>query len=281
MDRHNVKVSIQPWDSDKDPNGYWEWMRSISSLVRSCDGGHELQNFTDEKLGLPVVKSHVVPTCIANDPDFDSDDEGDSQRQSVKFRSPGLEAAKSMKESAKAEDSSDVSPVSIRTPGSRHGSSREESYFEASTSYKNLSRQALVLDSHMFSIMSMNLKGSKHALLRHVKRSSYVQACIVLSKHFDIVRNNRKSEALEQMETLALKGSVQQWAIDVVKAYQELIESGVTVQDFKEITKRAGWATGVARMTWGRQRSTSDELCTFVHSRFKCIVRTDVVNKQI
>ena len=92
MDRHNVKVSIQPWDSDKDPNGYWEWMRSISSLVRSCDGGNELQNFTDEKLGLPVVKSHVVPTCIANDPDFDSDDDGDIQRSSAsKFRSPGIE----------------------------------------------------------------------------------------------------------------------------------------------------------------------------------------------
>ena len=114
MDRHNVKVSIQPWDSDKDPNGYWEWMRSISSLVRSCDGGNELQDFTDEKLGLPVVKSHVVPTCIANDPDFDSDDDGDTQRSSEsKFRSPSIEATNG---SAKAEDPESSLSKPIRAP---------------------------------------------------------------------------------------------------------------------------------------------------------------------
>jgi len=80
-------------------------------------------------------------------------------------------------------------------------------------------------------MMVMNIKGAKAELIQHVTFPSYVQASIILQKHDDINRTSRKNDSLDAMEALSFK-DVQQWAIDSVVAFQELRDSGVTIEDF-------------------------------------------------
>ena len=112
------------------------------------------------------------------------------------------------------------------------GGNRNEAYYKATLTYGQLSAEAKALDNHMYTVMQMNVKGSKAALLAHVTFSSYVQAMIVLHKHIDISSNSRKTEALESIDNLKLNGTVQQWALDSVSKFQELRDSKVTIEDY-------------------------------------------------
>ena len=74
----------------------------------------------------------------------------------------------------------------------------------------------------MYNVLQMNLKGSQAHLLKCVAFPSYVQAVVVLYKHMDISRNDRKTKAFANMDKLQLKQDVKTWQIDAIKSIEEL-----------------------------------------------------------
>ena len=75
-----LKVSIPVWESDKDPAGYQKWAETMSGLVRSCEGGPELENYKEEKIGVTQTKQRSIPSFLKNDPDFQASSENVSAR---------------------------------------------------------------------------------------------------------------------------------------------------------------------------------------------------------
>ena len=229
-----VKVSVPVWDSDKDPGGYRKWATVVAGMVRSCKGGLELESFKEQKMGVPQSAAKIVPSFLSNDPDFSETHDEPKARKSTGFvniGTPGevrIDIDKDLESGNSEEHGEERTPRRVITPGS----SKDESYFQAATSYARLSTDAKTLDCHIYSVMVMNVKGAKAQLLSHVISSSYVQASIILSKHDEISRNSRKSEALENMVTLKLNDSVQTWAMEAVMFFQELKDSKVTIEDW-------------------------------------------------
>ena len=231
-----LKVTPPSWNSDKEPNGYSKWSKALSGFVRTCAGGSELEDYREEKLGIVSRASNYVPSCISSDPDFAVAAGEDTVDGATRSHAPPPRPMLSPGGIGPSRSDQDNTPRpnhSLNTPRSstRHGSSREDSYYTATRSYQDLSQQAKTLDQHMYSIMLQNVTGSKAVLLHHVSFSSYVQASIVFSKHEDISRNTRKTEAIENMESLKFV-SVNQWSIDSVNCFQELRDSKVTIEDY-------------------------------------------------
>ena len=245
-----VKVTAPTWNSDEDAsaNAFRRFSETIGGLVRSCKGGVELQNFMEEKLGKVAVRTKCLPSFISNDPDFGVNDDDDGTEtetgdghtrkrgEAPVFESPGG-GPKINTPGDIGPPKDDVPTHPLNTPRSSTrvitpGGNRNEAYYKATLTYGQLSAEAKALDNHMYTVMQMNVKGSKAALLAHVTFSSYVQAMIVLHKHIDISSNSRKTEALESIDNLKLNGTVQQWALDSVSRFQELRDSKVTIEDY-------------------------------------------------
>ena len=65
------KLTAVTWESDKNPNGFLEWIESISSVVRTTPFGAQLEQFIDELTGRNEYRTVTVPSCILDNPDFD------------------------------------------------------------------------------------------------------------------------------------------------------------------------------------------------------------------
>ena len=176
-----VKVSVPVWDSDKDPGGYRKWATVVAGMVRSCKGGLELESFKEQKMGVPQSAAKIVPSFLSNDPDFSETHDEPKARKSTGFvniGTPGevrIDIDKDLESGNSEEHGEERTPMRVITPGS----SKDESYFQAATSYARLSTDAKTLDCHIYSVMVMNVKGAKAQLLSHVISSSYVQASII------------------------------------------------------------------------------------------------------
>ena len=70
MATDRIKLNMQSWDSDKDPNIFGEWAGNVSSLVKSTSDGIELERFLDRKLNRDATSTKMVPTWLAGDSDF-------------------------------------------------------------------------------------------------------------------------------------------------------------------------------------------------------------------
>lgn len=233
-----LKVSIPVWESDKDPAGYQKWAETMSGLVRSCEGGPELENYKEEKIGVTQTKQRSIPSFLKNDPDFQASSENVSarpqtQREVVFPQSPGDIGPQGNRPIETPAATHPLSTPRSSTRISSPGASKSESFYQASKVYGDLSDKAKALDGHIFSLMMMYVKGGQLNLLNFVTFPSYVQASILLTKHMAISSNSRKRESLKNMEALDLKnGDIKQWAIDSVERFNEMLDSGVTIQDF-------------------------------------------------
>ena len=162
-----VKVSVPVWDSDKDPGGYRKWATVVAGMVRSCKGGLELESFKEQKMGVPQSAAKIVPSFLSNDPDFNETHDEPKARKSPGFDlgTPGEVRIDIDKKIESQPDNSEGhgeerTPKRVITPGS----SKDESYFQAATSYARLSTDAKTLDCHICSVMVMNVKGAKYGL---------------------------------------------------------------------------------------------------------------------
>ena len=79
-----IKVDIAPWDSAKNPHGFFEWIGHFSSVVKSTEPGMELEDFIDVKVGRTSYDVNFAPSWVAEDPDFNFqlDEESDLKTDS-------------------------------------------------------------------------------------------------------------------------------------------------------------------------------------------------------
>ena len=218
------RLSAVTWDSDADPEGFTKWMGTISNLVRSTAHGEALENFIDDKVGRNVFKPSTIPSFITSDADFDLVDADKKARDEV--HAPMGDDGGHDDEDDYDDAKSHASRSSSRTFGGDFSLKR------AKIPYRDMSTESKELDRLMYNVLSMNLKGCQSHLLKSVSFPSYVQAVILLYRHMDISRNDRKTKAFANMDKLVLKQDVGQWKIEVIKGIEELFESKCTIMDF-------------------------------------------------
>ena len=63
----------QHWDSDSNPYGFNDWIKEMSSLVRTLKKGDILENFLDEKLKRVAKHSSLMSKVLLDDEDFHND----------------------------------------------------------------------------------------------------------------------------------------------------------------------------------------------------------------
>ena len=63
----------QHWDSDSNPYGFNDWIKEMSSLVRTLKKGDILENFLDEKLKRVAKHSSLMSKVLLDDADFHND----------------------------------------------------------------------------------------------------------------------------------------------------------------------------------------------------------------
>ena len=97
------------------------------------------------------------------------------------------------------------------------------------TKYADFKAEEKALDSMLYNVLVMNVKGAKNEMLRHVAFPSYVQGMCVLYKHVDICAVGRKTFAFEKMDQLQFKGDIQSYQIDAINAIQELFDSKASI----------------------------------------------------
>ena len=144
---------------------------------------------------------------------------------------------------AAAEEASENASVSTGPPLTSPTSSSATTGFAATGnmgsqslhhagSYWDLSPEARDLDSLLYNVLRMCVKGSKRVLLECVQFPSYIQAVIVLMRHHDISRNDRITQAFDAIDQLSFNGDVSIWQAQVVHATRELFESGASVMHY-------------------------------------------------
>ena len=63
--------------------------------------------------------------------------------------------------------------------------------------YAQLSPESRALDKMLYSTLKQIVRGSKQSLLQAVEYPSYIQGIIVLHKHCELSRINRKAQAFK------------------------------------------------------------------------------------
>ena len=153
------KLTALTWDSDKDPNGFVEFMNTLSSLVRATEHGPPLEDFLDHKLDRCRMMRVIIPSFIVEDEDFRVDPEP-SPRRHAEVASDG------------EEDAQDFGTAETK---SRSGTASAFVLKSAPTPLRAMTAQTRALDQMLYNVLKMNVKGSKAALLQCVQAPSYVQ----------------------------------------------------------------------------------------------------------
>lgn len=235
------KINAVVWDSDKEPSKFTTWLDTMSSIVRSMEHGPALESFLDHKLERRRHQCATIPSFLASDPDFDMDDDTDAERG----------ANTHARQCDEDEEPHDSDP-------SGSGSVSAFQMHSAGTPYKGLSKESRTLDSMLYNVLRVNVKGSKNALLSCVKFPSYVQAICVLYKHMDISRNDRKLRALEAADRLTYKGDVQVYMVDAVRIIRELKDSKCSMTDYM--------LTRIIKSFEGKSKTTQYKIAEFINS---------------
>ena len=128
----------QHWDSYSNPYGFNDWIKEMSSLVRTLKKGDILENFLDEKLKRVAKHSSLMSKVLLDDEDFHNDaitaiiGEAERSSTSILVTTQTLGAARAEHkykdfdpESSCNASHGTVSVVSARGMD-RHGSSRNE-----------------------------------------------------------------------------------------------------------------------------------------------------------
>ena len=235
-----LKVTLLSWDGDKDQPTFADWLDGYSDLIRSLqDGGDELELWLDAKLGRRINVRSGQPSFLLQDDDFkEAFAQFQGLQEAAQVNAGNATEATSTGETGvdpgDDDSTSQGGPASAVTGGS--GASEQGSFLsslpKASKPYHELSPEARNLDKRLFSILKTNIKGSKQALLKSVLFPSYVQGIIILSKHMDICRQDRKTRAFEAVERLQFTGDVQKFQVEAATTIRELFSAKCTIMDF-------------------------------------------------
>ena len=160
----------------------------------------------------------AIPSCLTDGPDFYDADPNEAQKVD--------------EEDDEEEEDNTQNHGAYTISGGTAESAFGLQLNRAAFPFKDLSKETKDLEGLLYNILLMNVKGSKNSLLFCVKNPSYVQAIIVLSKHVNISRNERKTKVLDALDQLKFTGNVQTYQIKTMELVHELFDSGVSMMDY-------------------------------------------------
>ena len=229
------------WDSKTTPLGLWIFLGAIGAVVRTSTHwkGHLLEEFLDAKLKRAKVKKSSVPSYILEDPDFARPSGYGSdppvvgmgaaattaEADSEEADSSGVSEGRTVSEGADPSLSGEVdrsraegftpaeqaakfaAPARSVTFGAKSGASGGHfSLAPASTRYWDLPEKTLEFDGLMYNVLKLNVTGPAAALLEHTEYPSYVQAIIILTKHYNLSRLQRVQGAFDTIDKINYSG---------------------------------------------------------------------------
>ena len=103
---------------------------------------------------------------------------------------------------------------------------------QAGSNYMDIPKASRVLDGMLYSVLLMNMKGTKSALLSYVKFPSYVLPRIVLHKHMDISRNERKTKAIAVVDMLSYNGDPHAFQVHAITSFRDNFDADTKPIDF-------------------------------------------------
>ena len=195
-------------------------MNTISSLVRATEGGTPLEDFLDFKLDRKRSVACTTPSFIADDDDFYV------PATVISPRSPQMVVEMDEEPNTTADTTSNT-PIGAATVSSAFKMPQAPQHLKM----RDMPRETLVLDSLLFNVLRMNVKGHKAALL-DLAGPSYVQAICVLHKHIAISRNDRKTRAFAMMNQLQYKGDVSTYQVEAMNCVKEVYDAKCTIMDY-------------------------------------------------
>ena len=211
------KLTQNTWDSDKDPNKFWEFMYLMAATVRAIAYGEWLENYLDVKLDRGTSHQVTTPSFITDDPDFAPVD-----------RQPASAVT------APEDDAASVNNAPSRSMGRSQASAGTmgSQQLTSAGSYFDLPEEARNLDALLYSVLKVCIRGSKRVLLDCVSFPSYVQAMCILARHCDISKTDRITRAFEAVDQIAFHGDVTVWQAEVVRSVRELFDSGASIMHY-------------------------------------------------
>ena len=109
--------------------------------------------------------------------------------------------------------------TSLRT-GVAHRAMRK-----APITYAQRPAKSIELDGLLYNVLKMIVKGTKCALLMHVRFPSYVQGVCILINHIDISKYDRITKSIFAMDKLVFQGDVHKFQVQAMEAIRELRSS--------------------------------------------------------
>ena len=216
------KLHNNTWDSDTNPSGFWEFMFLMSATVRAIKWGSVLEDYIDVKLGRVQQHAVMTPSFITDDPDF--------------MMPPMQQGAESEEVSSgesgqEVDNSSQQAPSNTTSATGATGATGSQSLNSAG-SYYDLPTEARELDSVLYSILRVCVRGSKRILLTSVKIPSYVQAIVILARHSDISKTDRITKAFDSLDRFQFNGDVTVWQTEGVAKIRELLDSRASIMHY-------------------------------------------------
>lgn len=98
--------------------------------------------------------------------------------------------------------------------------------------YHELTSESIALDTMLYSVLRLNVKRSNSELLSSVMFPSYVQGMIVLCKHMETNRTDRKTRAFGRCDKLEYTGDVQAFQIEATSVICELCVAECSILDY-------------------------------------------------
>ena len=119
-----------------------------------------------------------------------------------------------------------------RSHGAQSGVTGHFSLAPATMNYYDLPEKTREFDGLMYNVLKLNITGPAAALLEHTAIPSYVQAIIVLTKHYNLSRLQRVQGAFEAIDKLRYTGDPMGFQLAFMAAKREMDMAKVTIMDF-------------------------------------------------
>jgi hypothetical protein len=215
------KIQACSWNGDTEPLQYGIWSRNFGSLVRATQYGEWLEDSLDDKLRRP--KHHMllsnVSSDILNDPDFAPASHGAASAAAIMAELRRAMASPAGDASSTASDGNNTTAAAPTVSSGSHFSLGQSRVAYCDFEFPHEARD---LDSMLYNILRMNVKGTKQALLDNVTFPSYIQGMIVLDKHMNISKMDRIMAAYGTFDDLKWKGNALDFQTTVMTAKREL-----------------------------------------------------------
>jgi len=213
----------------------------MDALVDATEGGSRLVRMIDSKLSRVRHNAKLTPSFIADDPDF-----APSNAAGIVTTPRAEPQGESGDEEMSGEVGESRDNSSMVSGGSGHFSLGK--HWEA---YVDLPEAVKELDRQLFSILKMNIKGTKQAMLASVTFPSYVQGVCILWKYMGMSRMQRLMAAFTTLDDIKYTGDAAlfQGSVSLAKTTMLMVPLPLWMQVIQlSSTKGMGCWDGLIRL---------------------------------